>query len=50
MDGVIKVAMKVITVPTITGGSVAEVFVATADCHYQSSNLGTKQRAPNFYV
>jgi hypothetical protein len=35
---------------TVSAGGVPEPFVHTVDIHYQSSNVGTKQRAPNFYV
>lgn len=33
--------------PTITGG---DLFIHTIDLHYQSTGIGTKQKAPNFYV
>ena len=47
VDGLMIGYIKLVTLPTITGGS---LFVHTVDIHYQSSNMATKQRAPNFYV
>lgn len=49
-DGVIGVNMTVTSTPTITGGSPNEPFIFFCDIHYQSTNIGTKQKAPNFYV
>jgi len=46
-DGVFKGAMRLNTLPSITGGS---LFVHTMDLHYQSTNMATKQKVPNFYV
>jgi hypothetical protein len=46
-DGLILMAFKVTTLPTITGG---DLFVHFVDIHYQTNNLGTKQKAPNFYL
>jgi hypothetical protein len=46
-DGLLKISMKTPTIPTITGGS---LFIHYVDLHYQTSNIGTKQKAPNFYV
>lgn len=34
-------------IPTITGW---DLFIFTADIHYQSTNIGTKQKSPNFYI
>jgi hypothetical protein len=48
VDGMILLTLKLTTLPTL-GGS-GKLFVHTADIHYQSSNIGTKQRAPSFYV
>ena len=47
VDGLILVSIKVTTLPTITSGS---LFVHTIDLHYQSSSIGTKGKAPDFYV
>lgn len=49
VDGVIIVALVVSTIPTITGGSPNEPFLITADIHYQSNNLATKNKAPDFW-
>ena len=49
-DGIILVTFEVTTNPTITGGSPNNVFVHRADLHYQSTNIATKQKAPDFYV
>jgi hypothetical protein len=49
-DGVILVTFEVTTNPTITGGSPNNVFVHRADLHYQSSNIATKAKVPDFYV
>jgi hypothetical protein len=46
VDGLILIRLKLTTLPTITGG---DLFVHTADLHYQSTEIGTKNKAPNFY-
>ena len=48
-DGLIVGTMTMTTKPTITGGGSANVFISTADIHYQSTNVGTKNSAPNYY-
>jgi len=35
---------------TVASGSVPAPFLLEADIHYQSTNIGTKQKAPNFYT
>jgi hypothetical protein len=35
---------------TVSAGSVPAPFLHFVDIHYQSTNIGTKQKAPNFYV
>lgn len=47
VDGVIMGQLKLTTLPTITGGN---LFIHTVDLHYQSTNLATKQKAPNFWT
>lgn len=47
VDGLIKVRLMLTTVPTVTGGS---WFLDTADIHYQSTSIGTKNRAAPFYT
>jgi len=48
-DGLILVNFVMTTIPTITDGS-EEPFIHRIDIHYQSTNMPTKQKAPNFYV
>jgi hypothetical protein len=48
-DGIILLNLEVTTLPTVTGGS-SGVFIHYIDMHYQSTQLATKQKAPNFYV
>jgi hypothetical protein len=47
VDGLILVTLKLTAIPTM-GGS-GKLFVHTADIHYQSTNVATKNRAPGFY-
>jgi hypothetical protein len=47
VDGLMIGYIKLVTLPTITGGN---LFIHTVDIHYQSTNIATKQKAPNFYV
>ncbi|MHA1221126.1 MAG: hypothetical protein ACTSQB_05280, partial [Candidatus Heimdallarchaeota archaeon] len=49
VDGIIKVNFTQTTLPTITGGD-SEPFVFTVDIHYQSTGIGTKAKAPDFYT
>ena len=49
-DGVLLVNVVATTIPTITGGATNKPAFFTLDVHYQSTNIGTKQRTPNFYV
>lgn len=46
VDGLIILAFTR-SANTMTGS--AQPFVFTADCHYQSSNMATKAKAPGFY-
>lgn len=48
IDGLILVTLKPTSIPTIGGGG--KLFVHTCDIHYQSTNLGTLNKAPNFYA
>lgn len=48
-DGIIIVHYNVLTIPTITAG-VGEPFILTMDLHYQTTNMSTKQKAPDFYT
>ena len=49
-DGVFMINMDVTTIPTITGASQNKPCVFFVDLHYQSTGIGTKAKAPNFYV
>ena len=49
-DGVIGMNYTQTTVPTITGGAPNEPFVFFIDIHYQSTGIGTKQKAPPFFT
>jgi len=48
-DGLIIMHFDVPTIPTITGGA-AKPFIHYIDIHYQSTNVGTKQKAPDFWT
>lgn len=48
-DGLIKVTFKVTSIPALTGGT-AKCFVHQVDLHYQSTQLATKNKTPNFYT
>lgn len=47
-DGLVLMTVRVTTLPTIGGGG--KLFIHTCDIHYQSTNIATKNKAPNFYV
>lgn len=49
-DGVFAMNMTVTGIPTITGGTTNEPCIFYADIHYQSTNIATKNKAPNFYT
>ncbi len=46
-DGILLVSVTATTIPTVTAG---DPFIFTWDLHYMSHNLGTAQKAPNFYA
>ena len=48
VDGLVQATLKLTTLPTIGGGG--KLFVHTCDLHYQSTNMATKGRAPDFYA
>lgn len=50
VDGIIQMFFDVATIPTITGGSTNEPVIMTFDIHYQSTNIGTKAKAPDFWT
>jgi len=45
-DGILMITLKLTSDPSVTGGG---VFIHTADLHYQSTNIGTKSKVPNFW-
>ena len=47
VDGLLLVNLTPTTIPTVTGGS---FFIHYVDIHYQSQNVGTRNKAPNFYT
>lgn len=47
VDGLLLGYIKIITLPTITGGN---LFIHTVDLHYQSMNMATKNKSPSFYA
>ena len=49
-DTLLCVNMEINTLPTIAGGATSKVFIFHADLHYQSTCVGTKQNAPDFYT
>jgi len=50
VDGLILVHFNATTIPTITGGTTNEPAFFTLDIHYQSTGVGTKQKAPDFWT
>lgn len=45
-DGLLLAQLSPTTIPTISGGA---LFIHYVDLHYQSSNLGTKNKSPGFF-
>ena len=45
-DGLILGQLKLTQAPTITSG---DLFIHTVDVHYQSTNMGTQSRSPDFW-
>lgn len=45
-DGLVLISLEVTSLPTVTGGN---LFIHTGDLHYQSTNIGTKNKVPGFY-
>lgn len=50
VDGIFLISFVMTTIPTITGGVTNAPYIFTCDLHYQSTNMATKGKAPNFYV
>lgn len=50
VDGMFLVNFTANTIPSISGSSVANLpYIMTVDLHYQSTSVGTLNKAPNFY-
>lgn len=49
-DGVILVRLEMTTNNITSGGAVPDPFIHEVDVHYQSTNIGTKSNAPDFYT
>ncbi len=49
-DTLVMINVKPTTIPTITGGSPDQPAIFEVDLHYQSTGIGTKQKAPDFYA
>lgn len=49
-DGVLLVRVYLSANDITSSGAVPDPFLHYADIHYQTSNVGTKQKAPDFYV
>lgn len=54
VDGELVVNVTVVTAPTMSGGTQNTPYMGHIDVHYQSMNVGTKQKDPNstgsFYI
>lgn len=51
VDGLIEIAFKVTTIPTITGSAASNLpYVKMIDLHYQSTQTATKNRNIPFYT
>jgi hypothetical protein len=48
VDGLLGATLKLTSIPTF-GGS-GKLFIHTCDIHYQSTNIATKGKAPDFYA
>lgn len=48
-DGLIIGALKLTERPTIGGVPSPDLFIHTVDVHYQSTNMGTQSRSPDFW-
>ena len=50
VDGVIRLHYEVTAIPTIGGGSTNEPYIEYVDIHYESTNVGTKNKVADFYT
>ena len=50
-DGIIEARIKITSNDiTVSEGAVPDPFIHEVDIHYQSTGMGTKQKAPDFYT
>jgi len=49
-DGVIQLTLEMDSNNLTNSGAVLDPFIHEADIHYQSTNIATKNKAPNFYT
>jgi len=49
-DGVILIRLEMTTNNITSSGAVPDPFIHEVDIHYQSTNIGTKDKAPDFYT
>jgi hypothetical protein len=49
VDGIIMCRLYLDSNDIITSGGTVNPFVHFVDLHYQSTGIGTKGKAPNFY-
>jgi len=49
-DGVILVRLEMTTNSITSSGAVPDPFIHTIDIHYQSTNIATKDKVPDFYT
>jgi hypothetical protein len=52
VDGILMVSFTASTIPAITGSPTGNnvPFLLSADLHYQTTSLPTKNKSPNFYA
>jgi len=54
VDGLIIGTLTMTTLPTLAGGSTVSgqpgIFIFRADMHYQSTEIGTKNKSPDFWT
>lgn len=47
-DGLVLATLRATSIPVLGGGG--RLFIHTSDIHYQSTNIGTKQKSPDFWI
>ena len=48
VDGLVQATLKLTGIPTF--GGTGKLFIHTCDIHYQSTNVATANKSPDFYV